>query len=177
MSKNVKLGNNVLNNVETVQLEDADNAGTWVDFALSSGGGITTTPFVKLAFEWNDMGFPEWVDQIVYVMVKATSTPPKSTSEATVLGTLPITKSKNLCYAEFDLTGHEGKYLFIAAHGYTKNYCQSGYGCTVSGNITTTYNTWSGSTFTDLTNSRQYELGKITASTVAFVCGTYLNED
>lgn len=38
MSKNVKLGNNVINNIDTVQLEDADNAGTWVDFTLPSGG-------------------------------------------------------------------------------------------------------------------------------------------
>lgn len=35
---NVKLGNEVINNINTVQLEDADNAGSFIDFKAEGGG-------------------------------------------------------------------------------------------------------------------------------------------
>ena len=35
---NVKLGNKVITDINTVQLEDADNAGSYIDFKAEGGG-------------------------------------------------------------------------------------------------------------------------------------------
>ena len=73
MSKNVKLGDNILNGVDTVELEDADNASTYVEFTLPQqmpqlnpikySAGLNTTARITLeSFTKGNGTFADYYD-------------------------------------------------------------------------------------------------------------------
>ena len=63
---NVKLGNEVINNINTVQLEDADNADSYIDFKAEGGGAIPINGTLR-SYQVNDEANVEVGDFVEFV--------------------------------------------------------------------------------------------------------------
>lgn len=76
MSVNVKLGNNTINGIDTVKLEDANTPGTYHDFVL--GGG---------ASDWEEVDIGDNDDWDLYVVLNQDNNIMGATVSVTIAGT------------------------------------------------------------------------------------------